>query len=105
MALRLLGAKMAPLKARPMTCRTPSLPTSTHGSLARSKSPALPAAAPPQRDSGSSVRVQAAPPSCDTALTMARAPPSLQRSCCQAASSSCGLVGERANEGSTSALA
>ncbi len=93
----------APLSDRPIRCNVPSLPTSTQGSVVRSKSPLLPAAAPPQRDIGCSRRVQVLPPSLDTALTSARAAPSLQRSCCHAASSSSGLPGARASIGSTSA--
>ena len=104
-ALRLLAPKVLPLTARPIRCAVPSLPISTQGSLARSKSPLLPGAAPPQRDSGCKVRTQVAPPSKLVALTSARAAPSLQRSCCQAATRCCALAGARASEGSTSASA
>jgi hypothetical protein len=76
---------------------------STQGSLARSKSPAAARQGATAARNGCSTRVQLRPPSADQALTSARAPPLLARSCCQMPTIASGLAGDTATKGSASA--
>src|SRR5690242_17013396 len=71
----------------------------THGSEARSY------ASPPgaHRDTGQVTSRNDRPPSRENAAAMPRAPPSLQRSCCQAPTTSPGKNRLVAKDGSTSA--
>src|SRR5690348_7560047 len=71
----------------------------THGSDARSY------ASPPgaHRDTGQGTSVNDRPPSRENAAAIPRAPPSLQRSCCQAPTTSPGKNRLPATDGSTSA--
>src|SRR6266511_3076664 len=81
----------------------PSAPKLTHGSVTRGRSPAG-GAPPAQSDQGrKNGPPQLKPPSAETAVPRARAPPSDQRSCCQFATV-LPVTGSTATWGSTSAF-
>ncbi len=81
----------------------PSGPNVTHGSLARSKSPPLPAVPPEQRVNGTLRRSHVRPPSNDAPVIRPRAAPFDQRSCCHTPIRFRGSRGLIARCGSTSA--
>src|SRR6185312_15928050 len=96
-------ANVSPVNAIPIWYAMPSGPIATHGSLARAKSPPFAALPPVQRESAACDHVQVAPASNEYAARSPRAPPSVQRSCCQTPIRCDGFCGSIATYGSTSA--
>src|SRR6478672_6167855 len=98
------GANVAPLNAIALWYAMPSGPIVTHGSLARAKSAPLAALPPVQCENAACDTDQVSPPSREYPVSRPRAPPSVQRSCCQTPTRFEGFIGLIATIGSTSAL-
>src|SRR5712691_2267182 len=82
----------------------PSAPMDTHGSEARLYRVAMASPGAAHASNGSGVSVQEVPPSNDAPAVKPCAPPSDQRSCCQAPTRLAEFAGFTAREGSTSEL-